>query len=104
MQYITYKFYDGDGRRLAIFYQDGKLTIIPCNKKDQFSTKKAKELFLKEEAYKETFNIEFKTQMEFQKWCEQTFSKYYYFEVPGIISEASIHGMTEDSTIIKILA
>lgn len=52
----TYKFYDKDGRRLAIF---GKfvpnhphggsptlhITVIPCSKKDQFSIKIARQMY-----------------------------------------------------------
>lgn len=47
---ITYKFYDEQGRRVAIFGTPKNpdsliITVITCSKKDNFSKKKAKELY-----------------------------------------------------------
>lgn len=48
-QLATYKFFDQQGRRMAIFareYNSSSLLIvaIPCSRKDAFSKKKAKEI------------------------------------------------------------
>ena len=94
---MTYKFYDQDGRRLAIF---GKyvpkhphggnpllhITVIPCSKKDQFSVKVAKRMYdeindgkvyeeLPVHSYFSTNVKNGKYKAEFLKFCNINFYK-----------------------------
>lgn len=80
MRLQTYKFYDDKGRRLAIFYENGIITVIPCSKKDHFSIKKAKEL------YEGTCNSAIKYEVDginkiddLVDWCYQRYKKVYKY-------------------------
>lgn len=83
--YSTYQFYMEDGRRLAIFAKQidyGRVIIwvIPCNKKDQFSKAKAKQILEdfrewgKGNAYHYTID-NIGNQKQFLMWCEKTYWK-----------------------------
>lgn len=103
--YVSYKFYDGAGRRLSIFCIPGYRTmeendmlpetvlyiyILPCSKKDTFSKLRAKMLFLRYRTYKneglkcpDVHPIEIqvdvineKPKWTFLHWCEKNYYKY----------------------------
>lgn len=105
--YVTYKFFDEKKRRLAIFAipthevvdgpidPDGqpskvRVYIIPCSKKDTFSKKRAKELFIEfmefrrlgfDGALAHPIELQIavkddKPKFTFLKWCEENYFKY----------------------------
>lgn len=97
--YVTYRFYDTKGRRLAIFaVPDNILTsatklrvlVIACSKKDTFSKNRAKQLFeefitLKGMGFDATIAHpteimidvrDDKPKFTFLKWCEANYFKY----------------------------
>ena len=83
----TYKFYNSKGNRLAIFYERGilnnlgRITVIPCNPKDQFSRQRAKSLFHTVGANKERFKVEEMDQKTFIEWCEKKYQKLYSVDI-----------------------
>jgi hypothetical protein len=84
----TYKYYLPTGERLAIFYEPGTVTVIPCSKQDQFSKKEAKLLFqkIKSPAVASVKHIrEFivlNNQKEFLEWCNNNYKRMFYVHTP----------------------
>ncbi len=85
MEFITYKFHDKKGRRLAVkCEQDGKnvkFTVITCNDKDFFSKKRARNALngdIKDlDCHPKTYTVlnTVLSRKYFWKWCE---GKFFY--------------------------
>lgn len=83
----TYKYYLPTGERLAIFYELGKVTVIPCSKQDQFSKKISKSLFqgikLNINDIKHwQFEVVFANQEHFLQWCNNHYKRMFYVFTP----------------------
>jgi hypothetical protein len=84
----TYKYYLPTGERLAIFYKNGIVTIIPCSKSDQFSKEKSKILyhFLCRSKSADTLHLKFEvqlnTQKEFLDWCNNNYKRMFAVFTP----------------------
>jgi hypothetical protein len=88
MKIQTYRFYDSKNRRLAIFYDNGLITVIPCSKKDHFSIKKARELYDSDVLCKsaQQYKAEnIKDIDDFIAWCRARYKKLQTisFVIPG---------------------
>ena len=87
MRLQTYKFYDFQGRRLAIFYEEGIITVIPCSKKDQFSIKKAKELYVSGCKSMEKHEVKDITKIDhLVAWCHKKYLKRSVQYVRGFVT------------------
>ena len=89
----TYKFYLPTGERLAIFYENRTITVIPCSKNDQFSKKIAKNIFneiginriITDKYNYFTFDIMIGYQKQFLEWCDINYKKLYFDFIKGKI-------------------
>lgn len=78
--YATFKFYDDKYRRCAIFAEVSSsntvITVIPCNTKDSFSKKKARNLYGDPRATREVFRIDNSmAQEDFMRFCRANFKQ-----------------------------
>lgn len=77
MNYITYKFYEGDKRLTVMYWGElGLIQVVSCNPKDQFSKKTGRMLILIPESNKQEFSVEKNLgQRAFMDWCEKKYQK-----------------------------
>ena len=85
--YKCFKFYDEKKRRVAIFYDSGVVTVIPCSKNDEFSKKKANELYLQGTKGQKKIEVNsIQNHTTFMEWCFENFRKKVedLIQLPGI--------------------
>lgn len=92
--YATYKFYDGKGRRLSIFCDEGQITVIPCSRNDVFNKKIAKELY-SQGISGNIYNVQCANQNEFIDWCRK-----HYKQIKNIYIPVDMTGKTVYNTIL----
>ena len=100
-QYSTYVFYNKNGERLSMFYNNREITAIPCSVKDIFRRRIGKLLYttgVYNRVERFTISKDF-SQREFINWCD---AQYYRLHTEVIPTKALYVLETQVVTTYKL--